>query len=94
MIPSSDRGHLATFILAVRGGRSPAQAGSRCLEDLKEGVRGTVVRSEARRMNRPHVAYFLSGVLAYFPSGARIARHIKASSVVAIAAGSGGRCSH
>jgi len=37
----------------------------------QEGVRGTVVRSEARRMNRPQVAYFLSGVLAYFPSGAR-----------------------
>jgi len=25
-----------------------------------------------RRMNRPQVVYFLSGVLAYFPSGARI----------------------
>ena len=71
MIPSSDRGHLATSILAVHGGRSPAQAGSRYLEDLKEGVRWTLVRSEPRRMNRPQVAYFLSGALAYFPPSPR-----------------------
>ena len=37
VIPSSDRGHLATSIFAVHGGRSPAQAGSRCLEDPEGG---------------------------------------------------------
>ncbi len=58
-------------ILAVHGGRSPAQAGSRCLEDPEGGNHHAVVRSEPRRMNRPQVAYFLSGVLAHFPTGAR-----------------------
>ena len=63
MIPSSDRTHIATSISAVRGGRSPAQAGSRCLEDPEGGVRVAVVRSEPRRMNAPQVVHFPSGVL-------------------------------
>ena len=74
MIPSRRPCSLAASILAVLGGRSPAQAGSRCLQDPKENVRCTVVSSEPRRMNRPQVDHFLSGVLAYFPSGARKGR--------------------
>ena len=39
MIPSSRWWSLATSISAVRGGRSPAQAGSRCVADPeKEGA--------------------------------------------------------
>jgi len=71
VIPLRGRGHVATSIFAVLAGRSPAQARSRCLENTEEDVGGAVVRSEPRRMTRPQVAYFLSGVLVYFPSGAR-----------------------
>ena len=74
MIPLRGRGHVATSIFAVLAGRSPAQARSRCLENTEEDVGGAVVRSEPRRMTRPQVAYFLSGVLVYFPSGARRVR--------------------
>jgi hypothetical protein len=37
VIRRGDRGHLVTSIFAVHGGRSPAQAGSRCLEDPEGG---------------------------------------------------------
>jgi hypothetical protein len=37
VIPSSRQGYFATSIFATHGGRSPAQAGSRCLEDLAGG---------------------------------------------------------
>src|SRR5688500_14117285 len=46
-------GYTAPPISAVHGGRSPAQAGSRCLEEHGGGISCTVVASEPRRMNAP-----------------------------------------
>lgn len=63
MITSRQPSSPATSICAVHSGRSPAQAGSRCLTDPEEEVRFTIVRSKPRRINRPQVAYFLGGVL-------------------------------
>jgi hypothetical protein len=63
--------NLAASIFAVHGGRPPAQAGSRCREDPEEGGHQVYCRRvRTRRISRPQVAYFLSGVLVYFPSGA------------------------
>ena len=45
------------------GGRSPAQAGSRCHRRTRGGVSFTVVVVRTRRMNAPQVVYFPSGVL-------------------------------
>ena len=63
MNPSSTPAHVDRAAPQASMGCSPAQAGSRCLEDPEERIGHTVARSEPVSNERPQVVYFLSGVL-------------------------------